>query len=174
MIRTWKTLAIAALLAALAPCLALAGETPNSNKEVLKKIDELRSMVEKLTTKVDTLRSDANADKAALDEIRDRIGALERRLATMPPGNKSFYPPPGAAGPPAAVGRVLLQNEFGAGVTLTLNNNTTLRIPAFQTGEVAAVPAGPLAYQVFVDGWGPGAVINTTLAPNQTLRLAVK
>ncbi len=177
MIRTWKTLALAALVAAVFPLTAVAGGGSGStDKDVGKKLDELRGAITALTKKVDGLQSAATADKASLDEIRQRLGALEKALQTMQPPaftdrSRSFYPPPGAG---AAVGRVLLRNDYAADVTLTLNNSTTFRVPAFQTREIGDVPAGPLTYQVFVDGWGPGAVIGTTLAPNKTVSLVVK
>ena len=170
MIRTCKMLAVAAVLAVF-PLLATAGS--GETKDVGKKVDELRAAIDALTRKVDALKSDANADKAALDEIRRRLSALERALETPPPPmndrSKSLYPPAGAA-----VGRVQLRNEFAADVTLTLNDNTTIRIPAFQTRDVAGVPAGTLKYQVFVDGWGPGAAVFTTLQPSRTVSLVVR
>jgi hypothetical protein len=121
-------------------------------------------------------QSPSAADVAALDDIRRRLGTVQRTLDAMltPPPltdrSRSFYPP--AAAP--SVGRVVMRNEYGADVTLILNDRTRVRVPAFQTREIAEVPAGPLTYQVFVDGWGPGAVIATTLSSTRPLSLTVR
>lgn len=181
MIRTWKTLAVAAVVAAVFPLAAVAGGQTD-NKDIGKKIDDLRGAVEKLAKKVDGLKSQSTADKAMLDDIRHRLSDVEKTLDTMkaPPPftdrSKSFYPPPG--GPPgpgaAGVGRVLLRNNYAADVTLILNNNARYRIAAFDSQEINGVPAGVLNYEVFVDGWGPRAARTTTLQPGKAVSLIVE
>lgn len=181
MLRTCKTLTVAALLAATTPLVALAGGAGQSdNKELGKKVDELRGAIETLTRKVDGLKSEATTDKAALDDIRRRLGAVEKTLEAMqpPPGfndrGRSSYPPPGGANGGAGVGRVVLRNNYGGEVTLILNNRAQYRIAAFDTMDIGGVPAGILNYEVFVEGWGPRAARTTTLEPGKAVSLVVQ
>jgi hypothetical protein len=260
MIRTWKTLTLAALLTAVSPPPAPAGGTPakDPNKEVLGKVDELRQTVEALSKKLDALSASPSSkdvladlkrvetavlgqiekvdralrtdiaeikesqfkqklelqmlnsklkafdeqlaelsdkvlklrkqvasetpvpatglERAAMDELRMRLGTIEKALAALQPLNiesarKSYSPPPPANG---NLGRVLLTNLYNTSMLVTLNGQT-YRVEPQKTVELRDMPAGAINYEVFADGWGVIRPLRTTmLLPNETLMITAK
>jgi hypothetical protein len=91
MIRTWNTLALAALLSAACPPVLDAGEKDKDTdaKAILKAVDELKTKVETLSKKIDAAPTAANhkqvlADIKKLGETVDRANdELKTRIAAM-------------------------------------------------------------------------------------------
>jgi hypothetical protein len=112
-------------------------------------------------------------DKTNLDDIRSRLGAIEKALAALPSKERvAFSPPVNGSG----ASRVLLTNLYQAPALFTLNGRELRRVEPNQTVEIRDVPSGALTYEVFVDGWGN--LFNTPritrLSPNETLTLTAK
>jgi hypothetical protein len=98
MIRTWKTLTLAALLAAATPTAVPAGGTPGKDndkdhKEVLSKVEDLRKTVESLSKKLDGLTATPTSkdvmtelkrvEKAVLGQIEKVDHALRTDMAGL-------------------------------------------------------------------------------------------
>jgi hypothetical protein len=255
MIRTWNTLAAAALLAAASPPSVPAGETNAAKEraEMVKKIEELRTAVDALSKKVDGLAATSTSkdvlsdlkrvekavldqidkvnrdlgletttiknaqlnqkidlqslngkiksldqnlelladnvsklrkqlasdappvpslpavDKAALDSIFARLGAIEKALAVMSSKERVAFSPP----PNGGLGKVMLTNLYAEATLFTVNGTDHVVQPG-QSVEIRAVPAGPISYTLFANGWGITNRRTTTLGPNETLSLTAR
>jgi hypothetical protein len=112
-------------------------------------------------------------DKAAFDDLRLKLGAIEKALALLqvPTNGKervSLSPPTGNN-----LGRVLLVNLYNEDL-LFIVNNQPFRVEPGRTVAIDAVPSGALTYQVHSPVWGTVRTKATTLQPNETLTVTAR
>jgi len=226
MIRTWNTLALAALLAAAPPVLAGGEKEKDTDaKAILKAVEELRKNVDALSKKIDAAPTAANhkqvvgdikklgetvekandelktriaametehlkqklelqglklkleslgvapSDKAAMDEIRSRLSAIERSLGTLSTDGsirKAFSPPANGS-----LARVMLVNLYTEDMLFVINDRN-FRVEPNRTMQINDVPPGALTYQVISPTWGSRALRTTSIQPNDTLTLTAR
>src|SRR5262249_53678710 len=102
----------------------------------------------------------------ALEEIRNRLAEIERRL---PPPSRART----AFSPPAGLGRVAVGNYRPADNTVR-TNNVDYRVPAMRTLSLEGQPLGTFVYEVISPSWGPqGRRVSTVLA-NDPLTINVR
>jgi hypothetical protein len=198
MIRTWKTLAIAALLAAAAPPMASAGGAAG-DADLKKSIEELSKKLDALTKKVDAasflsvtevadlkvklaqMETEQLRQKMELQGLRDkpaaatdkalldRLSAIEKALAALDAAGRKSYSPPISG----SAGRVLLVNLYSEEM-LFIVNKLPYRVEPNRTMQLDGVGAGSVTYEVFSPTWGMRASRTTLLNPNETLTLTAR
>jgi septal ring factor EnvC (AmiA/AmiB activator) len=133
-------------------------------------LDEMRGELAALRARpVERVALYPPGDPAALDDIRARLGDIERTLRRTPParGYVALYP---AAGP---TGRVVLTNTYGETLTFVVNGRSYAVAPGASM-PLDAEPAGALTYEVISPTWGLRDRRTTMLAAGETLTLTAR
>ena len=205
MLRNWKTLELAALLAAAftAQPVLFAGEKEPDLKAVIKRldamdkslakafekiaedltilkgndlaakvdVDKLIAKLESLTDGMTKLQSDVDklkkrAEVAGLDEIKAKLGQIERDIAKMKNSNRvSLFPP--------NTGRVMLVNLYPEELLFVVNGRN-YRVPPNRTMPLENHPAGVLTYEVIAQRFGLITTKTSTLDPNETFTITAR
>ncbi len=151
-------------------------------KALQTKLDAVNEDVTKLQTAIGALQKQltaasltppplptTSADKAALDAMNLRLGAIEKTLAALAGSEKRI-----ALSPPAAngSGKVVLVNQYNTDLLFTVNSQS-YRVEPNRTLQITDVPPGALTYEVFASGFGPMRK-TTTLQANETLTVTAR
>jgi hypothetical protein len=150
-----------------------------------KKIESIEGEVSTLYTELQRMRKQLlsetplppaipGPDKVGMDELRNRLAAIEKSLADLKPlttsSNRISASPPLAAG----LARVQLVNLFSEPL-LFMVNGRPYRVDAGETLPIDGVPAGTIQYEVFADRFGLIRPLRTTtIEPNKTLTLTAR
>ncbi len=195
MIRTWNTLAMAALFAAAAPPVVTAGGTPApDNKEILKKVEELSKKldaaatskeVKAVLTQLEKINRELTLDMTAIkaEQIKQKVelqslsgkmqvfeeSEIQKRLAAIEKSLAALQTKESVSRYPSES-----TNAGTSRVMLTnLYNERALftvngrdyTVEPNQTVDVRNVPSGALTYEVFVNGWGNIRPLRTVTLP---------
>lgn len=134
------------------------------NSKILAGLDD---QVMKIRKELDALRLRIPAeipsgiDRAALDDLRNRVAQLEQALRQSSP-RVSLSPPTPA--------RVMLVNQYSEELLFRVNDKD-YRVAAGNSTRVEGVPSGNLTYEVLSPTWGRRALKTTTLSPSETFTI---
>jgi hypothetical protein len=201
MIRTWKMLAVAALVLFVVASRAPAGGEADT-KKLLESLGKLHEKVDAIQTEELKQRKELQQLNAKLKQFEEDLAKVRDKLNDAPP-----VPVPGAGLDKAAledlhrrlvaiekalaalgsskdrislfppinggVGRLMLTNLYGEAMSFVINNRT-YRVEPNQTVELREMPAGVVNYEVFSERWGPRGRKTTTLEPNTTITLFIQ
>jgi predicted nuclease with TOPRIM domain len=166
MMRTWKALGCAIVVATLAvgaPARAnTAGPLTDSQKldEIQKQLDELKKTLAtttqtltEMSRKVDdltaearvstqSLQTNANRLKEDIDRLRTELETLRSRVPSIARG--AAYPPAESVSP---TGRVELVNTYGTDMAVVVNRTTYYVAPG-ETRLTEPIPAGQFTFEV--------------------------
>jgi hypothetical protein len=140
------------------------------------KMGSLESQVKILLAEMDALKkrtpveptTTSSLDKVTLDDIRNRLGLIEKTLSTMQTSSANRI----ALSPPSQ-GRVVLMNFYPEELLFIVNQKPH-RVAPNATVPLDAIPAGTLQYEVISPTWGQRARSQTTLSPNETFTLTAR
>jgi hypothetical protein len=188
MSRDWRIVALAAMLAAMlvcAPSRAGKDELKDTKKDLEESIKAMRESVKAMQDSTKAMESLAEAVKKLSDEVaesrrqrdaearmlNERLERIERELAARRPGvltreSLSVSPAP----PPT--GTIRLRNTMGVPARVTMNG-FTYEVPPFASRILSNQPTGAFTYSIAAEGFAAAALVNSRLAPNETLTVTI-
>lgn len=143
------------------------------------KLDSLEKQVQKIGADLDALhrRLDSEPrstppliDKAAVEEVRLKLGAIEKAILSLQPTKERVALSPGVT---TTTGRVMLVNNYPE-TLLFIINSREFRVPGMTTQPIDGVPAGNLEYEVISPTWGSRARRTTSLSNGETFTLTAQ
>jgi hypothetical protein len=105
------------------------------------------------------------ADKATLEDIKNRLAKIEQDLAKLTTTRTAFSPAPS--------GRLQLVNHYTEDL-LFIVNGRAYRVAPGATQTLEQVPAGVFRYEVVSPMWGVRAVNNPVLAAGETFTITAR
>lgn len=141
---------------------------------VTVKIGHIERDVAKLLADLEGLRKripvefPSGNNKASIDEIKLRLGAIEEAILRLAPTEKRV-----AMAPPSAFAKVLLVNLYPEELLFVVNQKT-YRVGANMTMALDNMPVGAINYEVVSSTWGQRARSTTNLAANETFTLTAR
>ena len=141
--------------------------------EIDKGNEELKARITAIETEQLRQKLGVGGGKGGLEEIRTRLSAIEKALATLQATKdsnirKAFSPPTNGS-----VARVMLVNLYAEDL-LFIVNDRSYRVEPNRQMQLDGVPAGALTYQVISPTWGSRAHRTTAVQPNETLTLTAR
>ena len=139
------------------------------------KIKTVELALDKIKTDLETLRSREPAvarpavDKASVDEIKLKLGAIEQAILKLQPSTKRIALSPPTATPPTT-GRVVLLNMYPEELLFVVNGKT-YRVGPNSNVPLDNIAAGPLSYEVISGTYGLRAQNTVNLVPSETFTL---
>jgi hypothetical protein len=190
MLRTWRILALATLMAGPLP--AIAGDAGKSSDDpatkadlpsIAKKLDEinkslrrmddfvqqellkLREGARELNAKVTQAEADVLELRRQLALLQQNVDALSRRVGNVQTQMSGYAGLPGVATP--TTGRIRLVNTFPQAMTIRINNTDYAVLPGQE--RVEAIPTGNFTYEVL----GVSAPVVRSLTAGETFTVTV-
>jgi len=133
-----------------------------------KQVDQLRLDVETLRKRGDVSLYPPPGDKAALDDIKARLGDIEAALQRLQPSTTVTKSPP-----PANTGRLVLVNAYSEEL-LFLVNQKPYRVAAGATAVLDNLAAGTVNYEVISPTYGLRARNSPFLEPGKSIILTAR
>ncbi|MCI0462057.1 MAG: hypothetical protein L0Z62_34325 [Gemmataceae bacterium] len=140
--------------------------------DVQIKLGRLEKQLKAMSDHLEALRKQSRVDLSpplddkTLEEIRNRLAAIEQKLNGLPQVVAK-------APPVASTGRVVLVNLYPSRVLFLVGGRAYPVDPGMST-TVQNLPAGALPYEVIVDGYGTVRRNQPILGPGETLTITAR
>lgn len=140
-------------------------------------IDSIKKQVQQMQADIKALKQQPvetpitnPADKAALEEIKVRLGKIEAILNELRPGNGGTTI---VQRPPLASASFVLVNAYSEEVRFTINGKTYV-VPAFSTQVIENVQPGLFSYVASSPSWGVFGRNTINLSANETFTITAR
>lgn len=145
-------------------------------RDAQNRITDLGKVVNQLRLDIDTLRKKGDvalypppSDKAAFDEIKDRLGQIEQALERLKPAPSVKV----GSSPAGNTGRLVLVNAYTEEL-LFLVNQKPYRVTAGATAILDNLPAGTVTYEVISPTHGLRARNNPFLEAGKSIIITAR